>query len=78
MSTTQTTMATNEDKDKDKMTQEEKTRYFIGTLLILLIVGLILYLIFKPKSTDITSSTSSGPFALTSTPLATGNVAGKL
>ncbi len=68
MSTTQTTMSTmSTDEDKNK-SQDDQTRKIIGAILILLIIGLILYLIFKPKSIDTTSTTSAGKFDLTSTP----------
>jgi hypothetical protein len=66
MSTTQTTMSTEDKKKKDE--ENEQTKKIIGALLILLIIGLILYLIFKPKSTDVTSTTSTGLFKLTDTP----------
>uniref|UniRef100_A0A6C0HV08 Uncharacterized protein n=1 Tax=viral metagenome TaxID=1070528 RepID=A0A6C0HV08_9ZZZZ len=76
MSTTQTTMSTDADKKKQDE-QNEQTRKVIGGLLILLILGLILYLIFKPKSTDLTSTTSADYTALTDTPKVFGTLAGE-
>ncbi len=68
MSTTQTTMATNEDKDKDKMTQEEKTKYFIGGLLLLLVIGLIVYFVFYHEDKNAITSSTSPMAPLTNTP----------
>ena len=76
MSTTQTTMSTDADKKKQDE-QNEQNKKIIGGLLILLILGLILYLIFKPKSTDLTSTTSADYTALTATPEFLNGAAGE-